>query len=126
MATKTAVKYTYQLNGHPVWWQSSLTSSDASWNENFPTWKQAYLDFVDSNNFSSNETVKVEWDFIDANTATTTYVVEGATHENIEELIRLFLWSQVPLNDAYHWKDTVYNLPLGIQRTNTEFITVDI
>jgi hypothetical protein len=126
MATKVAVKYTYQLNGNPVWWQSSLTSSDPAWNENFPTWKQAYLDFVNSNSFASAENVKVEWNFIDQNTATTTYVVEGATQENIEELVKIFLWGQDPLNDAYLWKDTEYNPPRGIERTNTEFITVDL
>lgn len=125
MATKVAVKRTYNLNNKQTWWQDSLTSSDPAWNSNYASWKTDFLQYLDDHSFASNESVKLKYEFPDSNTLVTTYMVEGATAENIQSLIRVFLLSH-PLKECFDWKHRVFDADRGITLTEEVVTTVDV
>jgi hypothetical protein len=126
MATKLAVKYTFSTNGNPAWHNANLTSADSTWDANFPTWKTAYQAFLAEHDFNGTSNFRVKHEVIDANTITSTYILDGSTSENIQTNVRMYIWSVPVINDACLWRDTVYNTTKQIIKTNTEIINVEV
>jgi hypothetical protein len=130
MATKYGIKLVYNMNGNPATLDAmrSTPSTSPLYNASLATWATQYESYLDQHSWEGTDPVriKIEYD-AGSDTQTVTYLIEGATASDVEQLQNMHVWLGLSgdISQAAEWRKS-YRESVGIELASKEVVTFEV
>jgi hypothetical protein len=130
MATKYGVKLVYNMNGNPTTLDAmrSTPSTSPLHNASLASWATQYEAYQTMHSWTGSNTLKIKIEYnpvTDLQTAT--YLIEGATADDVEQLLAMHLWTGLSgdMAEIFEWRKS-YREHVGIELVTKEVVTIEV
>jgi len=130
MATKYGVKLVYNMNGNPTTLDAmrSTPSTSPLYNASLATWATQYEAYHTTLAWSGSNNIRlrIEYDPV-TDLQTATYLIEGATADDVEQLLAIHIWTGMSgdMAEILEWRNS-YREHVGIELVTKEVVTIEV